>query len=529
MNKDDIRGINNIPDGVGYFEDSNIAAPKGAKSERLLAGKKTNSAINKLHLIKLAGDYPSMEKDIPNHSKGFFTPKTVVDLCKLDSFAQQYDIEDFLYCKNLGGPINRLVTLRRFPYPCTDNIFDKVSQAEPDIARMVTYMTQDTNKLDDLLSFSYNLRWKELTAEMEQASMVGDQSGLSGFMKHVGNVMDPTLNKNAVSGRSTGGPMSQYDPKFDQNKVYGPVDSINSTNIRDVGIEFNKEIEITFDYELRSIGGKTPEYAFKDLISNVLACTFNNAKFWGGSRYWVGERPTNFRDKVAWMNSDNIDTILSKATEGIKSGLKQFFGDKQSALNTLKSIVKGGIGMAIGKILDSVGRPGILAMNSLLGGEPTGNWYVCVGNPLNPILCIGNLIITGTDFKFPTDSLSYGDFPTKMQVIVKLKPAQPKDRAGIEMMFNHGAQRIYYAPKTVTKKESKNNVVREARSFFNFDDTAVNQMLSESYDFIAEGVKVVTKAAVETTNNLIATTDLKQAPLTKNADKMNTNAIKLKA
>ena len=111
-------------DGIGYIEDTNVAIPKGANQERLLKGKKTNSVINKLHLIKIHGDFPAMEKDIPNN-KGFFEPKTVTDLCKLDEGAQQYDVEDFLYCKNLGFPINRLITLRRFPYPCTDNIYEK--------------------------------------------------------------------------------------------------------------------------------------------------------------------------------------------------------------------------------------------------------------------------------------------------------------------------------------------------------------------------------------------------------------------
>lgn len=524
MASNDIRNLNNLSDGAPYTEDSKIAIPKGANQERILKGKKTNSVINKLHLIKISSDYPSMEKDLPSHGQGFFQPKSVTDLCKLDTVAQQYDIEDFLYCKHIGVPINRLITLRRFPYPCTDNIYEKEAQAEPDIARMVTYMTQDTNKLDDLLSFSYGLRWKELTAEMEQASMYGDQSGLSGFMKKVGQIMDPTLNANAVSGRSSGGPMSQYDPKFDQNKVYGPVDSITNTNIRDVGLEFNKEFEVTFDYELRSIGGRTAEYAFKDLIANVLACTYNNGKFWGGARYWVGERPTNFAKRIAYMNSENVDEILSKATADIKAGLKQFFGSKQSALNTLKQALKGGFAMALGKILDSVGRPGILAMNSLLAAEPTGFWHLTIGNPINPILCVGNLILTGVDFKFPTDSLSYGDFPTKIQVIVKLKPGQAKDRAGIEMMFNRGIERIYYAPKSVTKKESKNNVVRQARSFFNFSGSEVDVMLSEAYDFIADGVKTVTEAAVTSYDTLAKSGDSSTTPSNKNANTMASNS-----
>ena len=463
-------------------------------------GESSVSILNKLHLIKLAGGYPGMEIDIPNHKK-FFEPKTVIDLCQMNKKedAVRYDIDDFVYCKNVGLPINRLITLRRFPFPCTDNIFDK-EQDWHDIARMVTYITQDTNKMEDLLSFSYALRWKALNAEMEQASMFGDQSGVSGFMKKVATLFDKQLQANAVSGRSSGGPMSQYDPKFDQNRVYGPVDSISETHIRDVGLEFTKEFEITFDYEMRSINGRTAEYAFKDIIANVLACTYNNGKFWGGSRYWVGERPTNFMRKIAYMNSDNAWAILHQATKQIKQAATSLFGTKQRALDTLKRLVNGAFAIAMGKILDSVGRPGIIAMNSLLSSEPVGNWHLTIGNPSNPIMVMGNLMMTGVDFKFPTDCLSYGDFPNKMQIVVKLKPAQPKDRAGIEMMFNHGRRRLYYTPRgakskylkharkearTINDITGKNSDGEPIRNFFGMEDNALDTTLYETHDFLA--------------------------------------------
>lgn len=501
----DVTHINELSNAGGseYEKNNDIAEPRfgyldagdKAKIKGLFnSGDKNTSVINKLHIIKLAGDYPAMETDIPKH-KDFFTPRTVTDLCKLSTIGQSYDIEDFLYCKHLGQPINRLITLRRFPLPCTDNIMDKTVQTEPDIARMVTYFNQEVNKLEDILSFSYRYKWKELEAEMEAANMYGDQSGVSGFIKNIGRIFDPTLNANALSGRSTGGPMSQYDPKVDQNRVYGPVDSITTTNIRNVGLEFDKDFEITFDYELRSINGRTAEYAFKDLLANVLACTYSNAKFWSGSRYWIGERPTNYRNKIQWMNSDNIDTILQEGTKWLKSSIQQWFGTKESALNTLKRALKGGFALAIGKILDSVGRPGILAMNSLLSAEPTGEWHLTIGNPVNPIMCIGNLILTGVEVKFPTDTLSYGDFPTKMQFIVRLKPGQPKDRAGIETMFNHGRQRIYFAPKQI-KSGNASVVNRAGRNFSQYSNEEISRMTRDIYDFVDDKVSIVSETVI---------------------------------
>ena len=72
---------------------------------------------------------------------------------------------------------------------------------------------------------SYKMKWKELTSEMEQATMQGDQSGYSGFMKKAMTIFDPELAKNSLRGENA----NTYDPKHDQNKVYGPVDSITTS------------------------------------------------------------------------------------------------------------------------------------------------------------------------------------------------------------------------------------------------------------------------------------------------------------
>ena len=494
-----------------FYDNSlvDVEIPRGAEDfeNDVKAGIKRLSAINKIHVIKLNG-IPSSEDNIKNSNFiDNYLPKTAVDLCQTAKGMVVYDIEDFLYCKWLGVPINRLITLRRFPRPCIDNIFtlnrtakwkDKDGKMQTDvektndtgdIARMVTYMTAETNKVEDILSISYALKWKQLTADYEQASMFGEQSGVSGWIKSVAAIFDSTTNSNYLSGRSTGGPMASYDPKFDQNRVYGPVDSINETNIRDVGLEFSKEFEITFDYELRSINGRTPEYAMKDILANVLACTFNNGKFWPGARYWVGERPSPWAKKLQWMNADNIDTVFKGMVNMVMSGITQFFGNpKESSLAILKKAVKGSLGVVMGKLLDGLGRPGIPAMNSLLSSEPTGEWHLMVGNPHNPILSIGNLICTGTDIKFPTDAFSYGDFPTKMQVIVKLKPGMPKDRAQIETMFNHGMNKMYWQPtkqEIVKRNDNTLPLVRTGKGvngeLTNLD---VSRQLQNAYDFV---------------------------------------------
>lgn len=499
-----------------YERSNNLGVPKGAAPEKINSGEAYGSMVNKLHLIKLANNYPAMEEQIGRTRDERFAPKSAYDLCKMGSEstgAVQYDIEDFIYCKHFGQPINKMVTLRRFPYPCTDNIYDRTNQAEPDIARMVTYVTQDTNKIEELLGFSYNMKWKELNAEMEQGSTIGDQSGFEGLTKKIMTFIDPVLAGNTLQGSNK----LNYDPKHDQNKVYGPVDSITQTHIRDVGFDFTKEFDLVFEYDLLSWGGRTAEFAMKDIIANVLATTYNNGKFWPGSRFWVGERPSQFINRLKFMQPDNIEEFFSGGLNELRAAAGKF-GTKGSAIKQLKNVLQNGMAMALGKLLDSVGRPSIVVMNSLLSAEPTGFWHIMVGNPDNPTMCIGNLIITGVDVKFPSDAFGYGDFPTKLMVNIKLKPAQPKDKAGVEMMFNMGKQRIYYNPKTVTIEKNNSIISKSARSFYGYDAKSMETLLDNTFDFVADKVTTVVQSTTETINNLH---DNSKTNEELNADKFN--------
>ena len=469
---------------------SNVGRPRGVDDEvfkKFNESKKhgtfNGSLVNKVHIMRV-GQIPASDKDLA--SKISENSVTFSDLCRKYNGVIQYDPDDFLYCSKLGLPVNRLITLRRFPYGVTDNIYDKYNQSHPDIARMVTFFTNEVNKLEEILSFSFGLKWKELTAEMEQHSMLGDQSGLGGFMGRIMKYIDPVLANNKLQGENA----LNYNPTFDQNKVYGPVDSINSTHIRDVGMEFSKEFTISFEYELRSYSGRTPEYAMRDIIANALAVTYNNAKFWGGARYWVGERPTQYLDTFQGiLNPSSVNQFVEKARTGLKgivadiggkSGGSKIQALKNAMSTTMRTILKNAMSVGIGKILDSVGRASIITSNSLLSGEPIGNWHLTVGNPDNPILCIGNLMCTGMEIKFPTDELSYGEFPTKVTFEVRLKPGMAKDKAGIETMFNMGRQRIYHNPKKITiQRKNLDKLSPSERTERTYSDTDIDSVDSE--------------------------------------------------
>lgn len=97
------------------------------------------------------------------------------------------------------------------------------------------------------------------------------------------------------------------------------------------------------------------------------------------------------------------------------------------------------------KVIQETTMPSIDGMKSILSGEPTGNWHMTLGNPLNPIMVVGNLICTKMDVTFG-DELGPDDFPLEMKVTYTIEHGMARDKAGIQSMFNRGSGKIYKLP-----------------------------------------------------------------------------------
>lgn len=401
--------------------------------------KSRQSLFNNFYVF--SGDSSNVFLDEDLQEQNRFKNPSVQNLVANKQGANRYDYSDFVFAKKFGELANnRLITLRRFKYPVYDDIF--TGQHEPDIARMITWFDQDDNKLSDLFSMSFGLNWKPLTAEMEQMSMNGEQIGYDGV---IGKILSnyTSLDTNLDSKWK-----NNYDPKHDHNKVYGPVDSIASTHIRDIGLNFSQKIDLTFKYQLRSLDGVNPKTAFMDLLSHILQCTMNDGKFWGGSRYWVGRPPSEYANRIRHWTAENFNEFTQRSNVNVKSllgsvvsGLQQV--NAQQVIDMATQVLKN---MAISKILDIAGRASTPMMNSLLTNDPVGEWHLTVGNPFRPIFVAGNLILKNTTITVDTEMLGFDDFPTGLVVTCELEHAMPRDRAMIEQMFNVGNGRQYWKP-----------------------------------------------------------------------------------
>ncbi len=89
--------------------------------------------------------------------------------------------------------------------------------------------------------------------------------------------------------------------------------------------------------------------------------------------------------------------------------------------------------------------PSVNGMRALLTGEPVGNWHLVIGNPLNPIMTIGNLICTDMKFEF-SDELGPDDFPMELKVTYSIDHGMARDKSGIQSIFNRGNGKIYDLP-----------------------------------------------------------------------------------
>jgi hypothetical protein len=387
--------------------------------------------------------------DFAERNRKIINP-SAMDLINNRGGANRFDLNDFLYLKKYNQlPINRLVSLRRFAYPVGDSIVSD-NQIEPDICRLLTYSDQENNTLTSLMSMTFGVKWKELTSANEEISMSGDPSGASGFQKSILNVVDPSFGNQSLTGANK----LNVSPTHDSNKVHGPVDTIASTHIRDIGINFEQPIELTFEWDLKSIDGLNAKAAFLDLLGNILAMTTNDAKFWGGSRHYTGSpRPSRQAKDLRKLSNEQYMKYTNKGSQSLKSYVSGMASNLFS-LENIQQVAENLGKLAMGGLMNKVGRKSIPVMNSLLTGAPVGEYHVTIGNPLDPIMTIGNLILESSTLAVPSGALGNDNFPTALVLTCTLKHAMPRGRAEIEAMFAGGeSPRMYWKPTEDERKE----------------------------------------------------------------------------
>ena len=403
----------------------------------------------------------------------------------------RYKYADFMYCKDIGMPNNHLITLRKFATPVGDNIFGSdatsssmTSEIAGDIGHLVAYFGTEDNKLEDILKYNMHATWRQMDSKIQQLpSQEDDRESPLGLVL---NTVNPKYNS-AVAKSTNGGNNivskvmgkiglgdeswyrnNQVLYNYDEHKIYEPKNTIQSMYYYEGKLEFNQEFTLVFSYKMRGYDNINPKSAFLDLLANAINVTYRRGSFWGGRREIIGPQPnTSGWNKAqamidnAWSKAGGI--IESFATGGVdlagilgmlsdqfKAGVDAVtnFAKGISSVSDLYNMIKSvsdqtGIGQAVkGELKNRLGRPQLYAFNSLLTGDNTGLWHVTIGNPLNPIMVMGNLIMTDCQIQH-FGPLGIDDFPTELKVTVTLKHARGRDAVDIQKMYTRGGDAIY--------------------------------------------------------------------------------------
>jgi hypothetical protein len=377
-----------------------------------------------------------------------------------------YSASDFLYGKYWKQiPLNHMITLRRFATPCYDNIYnlqlknaktdDVASANAPAGVTAVTYMGETAgNSMNELLKYTYGLKWEKVQSEMESVD-TGDggytkqpfYSELNSIGKATAdtfqgvNAGDKFRKQNFSTADSLGTTYANF--------VIGPVNVVDETYVRGRGLSFANDMSITFEYSLKSLGKINPKIAMIDVMTNMMTMTYNNGQFWGGGQRFYGAGgyvKSQFGD-ISLLKNGNFSGYVGSVVNDVENGFKTAFGDGNGGFDVkggLLDIGKNLLGNLLGSFLKgNVGGPvGTFATKAFISAEPTGDWHVTIGNPMNPIVMMGNMIVDGTTMTLG-EGLGQDDFPVEAKFIVDLKHGKPRDKGDMENMFNAGKGKIY--------------------------------------------------------------------------------------
>ena len=384
-----------------------------------------------------------------------------------------YSFGDFASTEHYGQISNEyLITLRRFAYPCGDDLLNTmgvdskgnpIDLGQPDLARVLTWMSPSLgNDMKEVLKFGTSFPWKDVESQIQEVQGNAQKRGKLGEMmdsSSLGRAVEAGLNgKSAAEAQTIRDKGAGFDPMKETypNKVFGPLNVIKKVLAREQGLEFDSTFTLTFHYDLRGFTGTSPKVAFMDTLSNILALTYNNAPFWGGAVRYTGSgsvgKPFGDYDKL--KNGDYAGFLGSLTTQ-LKSSMGAAFDDIGKAASGLLN-GKGINALGDSKIMDNIiggglmkllnGPQGGTVINAFLTGDPTGQWHMTVGNPMNPMMVCGNLALQSSSVEFE-GPLGYEGFPSKIKLTVELKPARPRDKGEIESMFNAGRGRVYLQPE----------------------------------------------------------------------------------
>jgi hypothetical protein len=352
------------------------------------------------------------------------------------------------------------------------------------VAQAITYFGEGTgNSLATILNISTGLVFSYDTQDPMKSEQTGDpgllnspfgdliksfiQSGdnnidIEGLDNLAGTFSTPIKNINLLRRKLLDGAVQGDGPL--SKKIFVNVNTVNQVMTRKQGFSGGVEqFTLTFDYNLTSVGTINTKLLFLDLMTNLLSIGTDYGQFLspelrleqtsvgigfpGGAKGYA----KSIVDPIGYIK-DQVSGILSEQNvNNIQSAVGSLSKDIEEATNELKTFIAdpkkgipkdGKLYSSISIMLSDLFLKKVYYQPIMLSGYPTGEWHLVVGNPLNPIAMIGNLVCTNVKIVF-NDDLGPDDFPTQMTASFTLSPGRQRHRGDWESMFNRGNGRLY--------------------------------------------------------------------------------------
>jgi len=387
------------------------------------------------------------------------------------------------------------------------------------VAQAVTFFGGDTgNSLATVLGLNTGLNFGQQTQEAVKNEQTGDpglmNSPYGDLIKSLitgtgidfdvtaadnlaGTLLTPQKNRNQLQRMLLDQAVSEDGPL--SKKIFVNVNTVNQMMLRSQGFNGGFDsFSLDFHYNLTSVGRMNSKLLFLDLMTNLLSIGSDYGQFLSpelrlsqtsvglgfpggpaGYAQSIVDPIQYIRDTVSKMLSkDNVDRQLenekglTSQVQKIAEEVKAFANDPSKGLGPDSTLMK-----SISVMLSDAFLKKVYFSPIMLSGYPTGDWHMVVGNPLNPIAMIGNLVCTNVKITFG-DDLGPDDFPTEMKATYTLQPGRQRHRGDFESMFNRGSGRLYLG-QLATSGESTNAIVN-ANGVFTNQSKNINQTITEA-------------------------------------------------
>ena len=427
-------------------------------------------------------------------------------LNKFKGTAMEIKPADLAFLRDLGvSPVNRLIILRRYAEGVVvPNNLTKLDKTVRPISTVIGWLPNEPTEFLPF-SVSFNEEWEKVTAASDRLDMlikevlntevggkIGDMLGnLSPIPSWSQGILFKVLYQMGLTEfKDASLPLG--DPNVNKIAISRPFED-SSNHLKG---EF-QTLEFKTVYEQKYFDNKDSSNSFLDVINNILKMGTSNMKFilsqssdliskfrtasqksdWEAWGAFIQKFVSSFievfsNDVKAGITS--ISSAISNTVNNTNNGQKttsdtmaskvksfpdQVKGDaangntptdkKDSDLAGITSLITSTIGNLANTILaGTISRYKWRFKGSLglMTGEATTGWHLQVGNPLNPILSLNNVIVDNVTLNLSND-LSFNDMPKQITANIKLRLGRELGKQEILQAFNNGYVRIYSDPK----------------------------------------------------------------------------------